>query len=192
MDEPYLIRQAQKGDVNAFNTLVLHYQDLAFGVAYRIMGEPDGAADATQDAFIKAYQKLNTFSDGNFKAWLLRIVTNQCYDLLKYHKRRPRSSLDEMEEENESSSWLKSDALRPEDQQQRAELFAAIQNCLDDLPEDQRVVAVLCDVEGYDYQTAADIAETSLGTVKSRLSRARTKLRDCLRGFMELLPDKYR
>ena len=192
MDEPYLIRQAQNGDVNAFNTLVLHYQDLAFGVAYRIMGEPDGAADATQDAFIKAYKKLNTFSDGNFKAWLLRIVTNQCYDLLKYHKRRPRSSLDEMEEENESSRWLKSDSLRPEDQQQQAELFAAIQNCLEDLPEDQRVVAVLCDVEGYDYQTAADIAETSLGTIKSRLSRARTKLRDCLRGFMELLPDKYR
>ncbi len=192
MDEPYLIRQAQDGDVHAFNTLVLHYQDLAFSVAYRIIGEADGAADAAQAAFIKAYQKLNSFSEGNFKAWLLRIVTNQCYDMLKYHKRRPRSSLDEIEEENESSRWLMSDGQRPEEQQESSELFEAIQGCLDALPEEQRVVAVLCDVEGYDYETAAEIASTTLGTVKSRLSRARARLRDCLRGVMELLPDKYR
>lgn len=192
MDEPYLIAEAKHGDVNAFNTLILHYQDLAFGVAYRIMGEPDGAADVTQDAFINAYQKLNQFKGGNFKAWLLRIVTNKCYDTLKYHKRRPGSSLEEMTEEFESPSWLASDDPKPEDQHEQREMMLAIQNCLDKLPEDQRVVAVLCDVEGYDYQSAAEIVEVSLGTVKSRLSRARGKLRDCLRGVMELLPDKYR
>lgn len=192
MDESYLIAQAKKKDVNAYNTLVLHYQDLAFSVAYRIMGEPDSAADAAQDAFINAYKKLNTFQDGNFKAWLMRIVTNKCYDMLKSAKYKRESSLDEITDENESSSLLVGDSNQPEVKQQQQEMFLAIQHCLDDLPDDQRIVAVLCDVEGYDYQTAAEIADTSLGTVKSRLSRARSKLRDCLRGFGELLPPQYR
>lgn len=192
MDESYLIAQAKKNDVNAFNTIVLHYQDLAFTVAYRIMGDPDSAADAAQDAFINAYQKLDSFKGGNFKAWLMRIVTNKCYDMLKSAKYKRESSLDEITEENESSRLLVGRANRPEATQQQEEMFEAIQNCLDNLPDDQRIVAILCDVEGYDYQTAAEIAEASLGTIKSRLSRARTKLRDCLRGFGELLPARYR
>ena len=192
MDESYLIDQAKKNDVNAYNTLVLHYQDLAFSVAYRIMGEPDSAADAAQDAFIKAYKKLDSFKGGNFKAWLMRIVTNNCYDMLKSAKRKREFSLDEITEANESSRLLIAQADRPEAQQQQQEMLQAIQHCLDGLPDDQRIVAVLCDVEGYDYQTAADISEVSLGTVKSRLSRARGKLRDCLRGFGELLPARYR
>ena len=192
MDEPYLIGEAKKGNVDAYNTLVLHYQDLAFTVAYRIMGDGDSAADAAQDAFVNAWKKLHSFKGGNFKAWLMRIVTNRCYDLLKYNKRRPQSSLDEMTEENESSKWMQSDKERPDDQHDQAAVFGAIQDCLNNLPDEQRVIAVLCDVEGYDYQDAADIAQCSLGTVKSRLNRARNKLRDCLRGFGELLPAKYR
>lgn len=192
MDESYLIAQAKKNDVNAFNTIVLHYQDLAFTVAYRIMGDPDSAADAAQDAFINAYQKLDSFKGGNFKAWLMRIVTNKCYDMLKSAKYKRESSLDEITEENESSRLLVGRANRPEATQQQEEMFEAIQNCLDNLPDDQRIVAILCDVEGYDYQTAAEIADASLGTIKSRLSRARSKLRDCLRGFGELLPARYR
>lgn len=192
MDESYLIAQAKKNDVNAFNTIVLHYQDLAFTVAYRIMGDPDSAADAAQDAFINAYQKLDSFKGGNFKAWLMRIVTNKCYDMLKSAKYKRESSLDEITEENESSRLLVGRANRPEATQQQEEMFEAIQDCLDNLPDDQRIVAILCDVEGYDYQTAAEIADASLGTIKSRLSRARSKLRDCLRGFGELLPARYR
>ena len=192
MDEPYLIGEAKKGNVDAYNTLVLHYQDLAFTVAYRIMGDGDSAADAAQDAFVNAWKKLHSFKEGNFKAWLMRIVTNRCYDLLKYNKRRPQSSLDEMTEENESSKWMQSNKDRPDDQHDQAAVFNAIQDCLNNLPDEQRIIAVLCDVEGYDYQDAADIAQCSLGTVKSRLNRARNKLRDCLRGFGELLPAKYR
>lgn len=192
MDEAYLIAQAKKNDVQAFNTLVLHYQDLAFSVAYRIMGERDSAADAVQDAFISAYNHLDSFIEGNFKAWLLRIVTNKCYDMLKWRKRRPQTSLDAAGEENESSKWFTNPADRPEDDHVQGEMLAAVQHCLNNLPEEQRIVSILCDVEGYDYETAAQIMSTSLGTVKSRLNRARTKLRDCLRHFQELLPDKYR
>ncbi|MBP6470989.1 MAG: sigma-70 family RNA polymerase sigma factor [Chloroflexi bacterium] len=192
MDEAAIIRQAQKGDVAAYNRLVLHYQSLVYNVVYRIMGEPQGAEDMTQEAFISAYQALNRFRGGNFKAWLLRIATNACYDELRRHKRRPQSSLDELTEDNDSFAFLRSPEEGPEAQQVRLEMMRAIEQCLDDLPDDQRVTAVLRDIEGYDYNEIADITSSSLGTVKSRLSRARSKLRDCLQGFMELLPAEYR
>lgn len=193
MDEAYLIEQAQNGDVFSYNTLVLHYQDSVFNVAYRIMGEHDAAADATQEAFISAYKSLKQFRGGNFKAWLMRIVTNACYDELRRRQRRPQSSLDEITEEYESSPLLISeDSPGPEEHQQRTELVEAIQRCLDELPDEQRTAAVLCDVEGYDYKEIADIMSISLGTVKSRISRARAKLRDCLQGTAELLPAEYR
>ena len=192
MDEGVLIQQAKKGDVTAFNGLVLHYQTLAYNVAYRIMGEPQAAEDMTQEAFISAYKALNRFRGGSFKAWLMRIVTNSCYDELRRRKRRPQSSLDELQHENESFAFLRSNDEGPEMYQQRLEIVQMIERCLANLPDDQRVTAVLCDVEGYEYQEIADIVGVSLGTVKSRISRARRKLRDCLRGSGELLPAQYR
>jgi RNA polymerase sigma-70 factor (ECF subfamily) len=192
MDEAALIQQARDGDVTAFNRLVLHYQGLAYNVAYRIMGGPQAAEDATQDAFISAYKALNSFRGGSFKAWLLRIVTNSCYDELRRRKRRPQSSLDELTEDNESFPFLRSPDVGPEGMQQQRELVQAIERCLHELPDEQRVAAVLCDVEGYEYKEIADITSTTLGTVKSRISRARSKLRDCLQGFGELLPADYR
>ncbi len=193
MDEASLIKQAQDGDVSAYNTLVLHYQNRVYNLAYRIIGEPDAAADATQEAFISAYKALRRFRGGNFRAWLMRIVTNACYDEVRRRKRRPQSSLDELTELNESSPLLVSqNSPGPEEQQQNAELVQAIQRCLEELTDEQRTAAVLCDVEGYDYNEIAGIMSTSLGTVKSRLSRARAKLRDCLQGTAELLPYEYR
>ena len=94
MDEAALIQKAKDGDVASYNRLVLHYQQMVFNVAYRIMGEPQSAEDATQEAFISAYKSLNRFRGGNFKSWLMRIVTNACYDELRRRKRRPQSSLD--------------------------------------------------------------------------------------------------
>lgn len=192
MDEATLIRQAKRGNVAAFNRLVLAHQELAYNVAYRIMGDRQSAEDVTQEAFIAAYQSLNRFREGNFKSWVLRIVTNRCYDELRRYKRRPQFSLDELAADNESFAALRSPTESPEAQRQRAELAEAIERCLQGLPEDQRVATVLCDVEGYDYNEIADIMTVSLGTVKSRISRARTKLRDCLRGLGELLPASYR
>lgn len=192
MDEVTLITQAQKGDVAAFNRLVLHYQEAAYNLAYRIMRDPQTAEDMTQEAFISAYKSLNSFRGGSFKAWLMRIVTNGCYDELRRYKRRPQSSLDELMEDNESVAFLRSPTESPEGHRQQVELVQAIEHCLEALPDEQRVAAVLCDVEGYDYNEIAAIMSTSLGTVKSRISRARTRLRDCLRGFGELLPGDYR
>lgn len=193
MDESALVSSAQKGDVNSYNTLVLHYQEQAFNVAYRIMGESDSAADATQEAFISAYRSLSSFRGGSFKAWLLRIVTNACYDELRRRKRRPQASLDALYVEDEAPDpQLVSHGENPEQYTQRMELQGAIHNCLQDLPDDQRAVAVLSDIEGFSYEEIATTVGVALGTVKSRLSRARLRLRDCLHGFEELLPATYR
>ncbi len=193
MNEETLIQQAQKGDVVAFNRLVVQYQELVFNVAYRIMGDPAAAEDVAQETFITAYQSLRTFRGGSFKSWLIRVATNRCYDELRRHKRRPQSSLDEMMDENESLAFLRSPQDTPETHRQRVELALTIERCLKDLPDDQRIVTVLSDVEGYDYQEIATITRVSLGTVKSRISRARAKLRDCLQSLGgELLPPAYR
>jgi RNA polymerase sigma-70 factor (ECF subfamily) len=192
MDEAALIKKAQDGDLAAFNRLVLTYQEAVYNVAYRIMGEPQSAEDATQEAFISAYQGLKRFRGGSFKSWLMRIATNACYDELRRRKRRPQSSLDKITEENESFAFLRSPDEGPEQAQQRLELVKAIEDCLRELPDDQRITAVLGDVEGYNYQEIAGITGVSLGTVKSRMSRARSKLRDCLQGVKELLPASYR
>lgn len=192
MDEAALIEQAKKGDVTAYNRLVLAHQQVVYNVAYRIMGQPQVAEDMAQESFIAAYEALNKFRHGNFKAWLLRITTNRCYDELRKYKRRPQSSLDELTEENESFAFMRDPDEGPEAFQQRVEMVRAIETCLQGLPDEQRITAVLCDVEGYDYNEIARITRVSLGTVKSRMSRARQKLRDCLQGFGELLPEAYR
>jgi RNA polymerase sigma-70 factor (ECF subfamily) len=193
MDEAALIHAAQRGDVNSYNTLVLNYQTQAYNVAYRIMGEPDSAADATQEAFISAYRAIRSFRGGSFKAWLLRIVTNACYDELRRRKRRPDASLDALYVEDEAAdASLVSHTENPESYAQRMDLQAAILSCLQGLSEDQRTVSILSDIEGMSYEEIAEVVGTALGTVKSRLSRARSGLRDCLQGYGELLPASYR
>jgi len=194
-DELKMVEYALEGDLDAFNRLVMEYQDLAYNVAYRVLGERTAAEDAVQDAFISAFRKLKSFRGGSFKAWLLRIVTNACYDELRRQKRRPMVPLqpaDADDEEIESPSWLEDPGETPEETALREELSEAIQNCLNSLDHDFRIVVVLVDIQGMDYTEAAETAKTPLGTIKSRLARARVRLQDCLRGFGELLPEIFR
>jgi len=196
MDEQALITDALHGDIDAFNRLVLAYQDLAFNVAYRMLTDEDLAADAVQNAFISAYKNLRTYRGGSFKAWVLRMVTNGCYDELRRQKRRPTVPLDPVSREDgdelDSAEWLRSDDPQPEDAFDQAELEHALQHCLEALPMDFRAVVVLVDVQGMDYEEVSRSVQTPLGTVKSRLARARLKLRDCLQQFQELLPPQFR
>jgi len=194
-DELKMVEYALEGDLDAFNRLVMEYQDLAYNVAYRVLGERTAAEDAVQDAFISAFRKLKSFRGGSFKAWLLRIVTNACYDELRRQKRRPMVPLqptDAEDDEIESPSWLEDPGETPEESALREELSQAIQNCLNSLDHDFRIVVVLVDIQGMDYAEAAETANTPLGTIKSRLARARMRLQDCLRGFGELLPEIFR
>jgi RNA polymerase sigma-70 factor (ECF subfamily) len=192
MDELELIAQSQHGDLRAFNQLVVNYQTTVYNLAYRILGDGDAAADATQDAFVSAYKAIARFRGGSFKAWLLRIVTNASYDQLRVKQRRPTESLDDMLVEPDHDATLRDDSESLEDFALRQELGSAIQNGLGGLPPDQRVVLILSDIEGMSYEEIADVTRVSLGTVKSRLSRARSKLRDYLLDNGELLPAVYR
>ena len=198
MDEAALIKSAQRGDAHAFNTLVLAYQSQAYNVAYRIMGDTAPAADATQEAFLSAYKSIKTFRGGSFKSWILRTVTNACYDALRYNKRRPATSLDELGADGEDDDggnfeeFIPSSDESPADAAERGELRDAIARAALALPPDQRVTFVLSDIQGMSYEEIAEITQTTLGTVKSRLSRARAKMRDYLLSREELLPGEFR
>lgn len=195
MDEQLLIQDTLDGNLNAFNQLVLHYQDMAYNVAYRIMGEHGAADDAAQEAFISAYEKLEQYRGGSFKAWLLRIVTNSCYDELRRRQRQPVTPLKpELDDGDtlENPYWIEDDSPSPEDDIQESELQKAIQHCINALDKKFRTVLVLVDVEGLDYETASEAVGRPLGTVKSRLARARERVQECLQGFWELLPDLFR
>ena len=195
MDESTLIRDAQRGDLDAFNSLVLSYQDSLFNTALRILGDHELAADATQDAFLAAFRSITAFRGGSFRAWLLRTVTNICYDELRRKKRRPTTPLepDSAEgDEMESPRWLADTSLSPEQKMEADELEHAIQHCLDNLPLEFRAVVVMADIQGLDYSEVASAVRVPLGTVKSRLARARLRLQECLRGFAELLPSAFR
>lgn len=192
MDEVAVIAAAQNGDIEAYNRLVVAYQGLAYNVAYRMLGDQDRAMDATQDAFLKGYRAINTFRGGSFKSWILRITTNACYDLLRSVKRRRSTPIDDLTEDDEHSDILEDDQETPEQYLQRQDLGAVIQNALNALPEEQRLVVIMSDIQGLNYAEIAEATSVSLGTVKSRLSRARAKMRDYLLAHKELLPSTLR
>ncbi len=197
MDEESLVRAAKRGDLDAFNRLVIEYQSRAYNLAYRFMSDPASAADVTQDAFISAFRGLRKFRGGSFRSWLLRIVVNGCYDELRRRKRRPASSLDEFTDDGdrllvEAGTSFSHESQKPEQEVERSELRAAIEQCFDELPPEFKAVAVLVDVQGFDYKEAARVISKPVGTVKSRLARARARLRECLNRRGELLPSRFR
>jgi RNA polymerase sigma-70 factor (ECF subfamily) len=183
MDDTVLICSARMGDLEAFNHLVLHYQDLVYRQAYHLLGDREGAEDAVQEAFISAFRHLRIFRDGNFKCWLLRIVTNTCYDELRRRKRRrtiPLEPADSHNDASESTFWLEDPREPPELLVERSDMARDLQNCLDNLSSEFREAVVLVDIQGLDYQEAARAAGIPVGTLKSRLARARMKLRNRL------------
>jgi RNA polymerase sigma-70 factor (ECF subfamily) len=188
-DDERLIADAHAGDVEAFNRLIVRYQDSAYRVAYRLLGDEAAAADATQEAFIAAYRRLHTFQAGSFKSWLYRIVINKCYDALRARQRRSIISLDELiDDHEESRAYLAVDhQAGPEALAQRRELTDLLQRHITQLPIEQRVILILSDVHGLNYGEIAAITRLRLGTVKSRLSRGRARSRDDLEPLLPLL-----
>jgi RNA polymerase sigma-70 factor, ECF subfamily len=175
-----LIIQARNGDLEAFNQIVDWYQGLIFRVCLRILGNSSKAEDATQDTFIKAYTSLDQYEGGSFKSWLTRIATNRCYDLIRAERRRPAASLEAQPVESEPSWSVEPESEHPDSYAARSQLSEYLERALAALPDEQRVAIVLYDVNGYSYEEIAEIVETSLGTVKSRISRGRSRLREIL------------
>jgi RNA polymerase sigma-70 factor, ECF subfamily len=182
LDMPEAIHAARLGDEHAFTLLIEQYQATAQRLAQHILRTEEAAADAVQDALIKVHRALPRFHDGNFRSWLLRIVTNTCYDHLRSQKRRASLSLDEMNEQTGNDLPIQDETVEddPEAIVLQREGMSTLLVAIDELPEWHRSVVMLVDVTGYDYQEAADYLGLPLGTVKSRLSRARSALRDRL------------
>jgi RNA polymerase sigma-70 factor, ECF subfamily len=176
-----LIKAAQSGDLPSFNALVTRHERPVYGLCLRMLRVTADAEDATQDTFIKSWISLGSFRGGGFRPWLFRIATNVCYDALRAKGRRPADSLDDELFEREPV-WSSQIALDdPEVSADQRELAIHLERALGLLPDDQRLIVLLVDLYGYDYEEAAAISGTAVGTVKSRLSRGRGKLRDVLR-----------
>ncbi|MFN8639829.1 MAG: sigma-70 family RNA polymerase sigma factor [Dehalococcoidia bacterium] len=187
MDLEQLVRSAQAGDVESFNRLVLAHQDQVYSLAYRFMGQRAAAEDATQEAFVRAFRAIRSFRGEHFRAWLLSITANACRDELRRQRRRPTRSLDAPALEGEASAPDPADpGPSPEAAALNAELRAALERALLQLPEEWRLVVVLTDVHGLSYEEVSIAAGLPLGTVKSRISRARGRLRDILLATGEL------
>jgi RNA polymerase sigma-70 factor (ECF subfamily) len=183
-----LVLAASKGDLEAFNQLVLSYQNLAYHHAYSLMGDPASAEDVAQESFVKAFQVLGSFRGGSFRSWLLRIVTNCAYDILRRSQRYPLQPLfpeDDDGEELESAPWLADPSASVQDAVEQAEFSEEIRGLMEQLPDAYRNVLMLVDIYQFDYSEAAQTLRVPIGTVKSRLARARLQMRGMLKGVLD-------
>lgn len=190
-DEMDLIQRSQEGDLAAFNLLVETYQRQVYNLCLRMLGSVEAAEDATQETFLAAYRHIGTFRGTAFRSWLLRIAANVCTDELRRRRRRPLRSIETNDSDAEPFQ-IPDTREGPEAYVLRRELGRSIQSALLALPEDQRLVIILCDVQGLSYEEIAATLNIALGTVKSRISRARRRLRELLLKERELLPEHLR
>lgn len=192
VEESQLLARARDGDLDAFNCLVDVYQDQVYGLCLRMLGSPDAAADAAQDTFLAAFRHLRSFRGEALRPWLLRIAANAAVSELRRRKRRPSVSLDEPLPGSESPPDFAAAEESPEEYALRRELGRALERALATLPPDQRLAVVLVDIHGLGYEEAAAAMGTATGTVKSRISRARERLRRVLLSAGELPPSSQR
>jgi len=189
-EDALLVKAFQKGDKKAFDELVIKHKDRIFNLCYRFLGEYEEANDSAQEAFVKAYGSLNTFRlDSAFSTWLYRIAVNTCKNKLgsaAYRAKRKTVSLDNpgKNEDGPLPVEIQNGTPSPLIRMEEKEKMALVQKALDTLPTEFKMVVTLRDVEGLSYEDIAEITGLHLGTVKSRIARARTELRNKLRGVL--------
>ena len=176
--EAAIVRKVLGGDANAFETLVLEYEKNVYNIALRMTGNSEDAADMTQEAFIKAYNSLQSFrGDSKFSVWLYRIVSNVCLDFLRSRNRRPTVSLSVEDDEGEDAQLdVADESQSPELLLDRKLTRESVRRGLDSLPPDYRQILLLREIQGLSYDEIAQALGLEVGTVKSRIFRARKKL----------------
>lgn len=187
-----LVQASQRGELTSFNVLIERYQRQVYNVALRLLGNPTEAEDVTQETFLSAYQHIQSFRGGIFRAWLLRIATNACHDVSRRSMRRPASSLDAYLEGETVPRDIPGHEVDPEEIALQREQQQTLAVLFLKLPEEQRAVLVLSDIQGLSYEEIAQATGEALGTVKSRLSRGRARMRDLLLEYGELFPQVQR
>ena len=184
-----LIKRAQRGDSDAFEELVSPYETRIFAICLRIMGNREDALDCAQDAMLRIFRALGEYRfQAAFTTWLFRITTNVCLDALRRQKVRPSTSLDAMMDEGFSPP---DPAASPEEALDERESMRAVREGIAKLPADMRAALVLRDVQGLPYEEVAQILHLNLGTVKSRISRARDRLRKLVLESQEQTAKSY-
>lgn len=179
--EATLVDQAKHGDVAAFEQLVTKYDRKVYNLAYRMCADREDAADLAQEGLVRAYRSIGRFREqAQFSTWLYRIVVNVCLDHQRSRKRHPTVSLDEPlpGEDGDIPRQLTADSPNPEAAYEQRETQAEVQRAISRLPEDQRVVIVMRDIQDLSYEEIAGVLDVALGTVKSRLNRARQALKE--------------
>lgn len=176
--EASIVGRVLNGDANAFEKLVLEYEKNVYGIALRMTGNPEDAADMTQEAFIKAYNSLSGFrGDSKFSVWLYRIVSNVCLDFLRSRNRRPTVSLYVEDEEGEEAELdIADESQSPEVLLERSLTREGVRRGLDALPPDYRQILLLREIQGLSYEEISQSLDLEVGTVKSRIFRARKRL----------------
>lgn len=189
LEEKQLIERSRRGDVAAFDKLVRRYERTVYNVAYRLSGSHDDAADIAQEAFVRAWNNLKSFrGEAQFSTWIHRIVTNVFLDDRKKKRSRPTTSLDESVDldENTVTRQFEDSAPGPEALMEGEERRMILEKAIHTLPEAQRVMIVMYHNQGLAYEEIAELTQLPIGTVKSRLNRARLALRDRLGKVAEL------
>jgi RNA polymerase sigma-70 factor, ECF subfamily len=191
MDENDLIRSAKQGDMDAYNQLVLKHQDAAYSYACSIVQDPQAAEDCTQDGFLRAYLHLRDFRGGSFRAYILKIVRNACYDELR--RTRHFTNISKLiqkgdVETDEHMDLLVDPQISVEEKVEQLELSSLLSRHLDALPDNYRSVLFLVDLMDFEYVQASFVLNIPIGTVKSRLARGRQLLSRSLSRRKELLP----
>lgn len=176
--EAAIVRKVLDGDANAFETLVLEYEKNVYNIALRMTGNSEDAADMTQEAFIKAYNSLQAFrGDSKFSVWLYRIVSNVCLDFLRSKNRRPTVSLSVEDDDGEDTQLdVADESQSPELLLDRKLTRESVRRGLDSLPPDYRQILLLREIQGLSYDEIAQALGLEVGTVKSRIFRARKRL----------------
>ena len=173
-----IVRKVLQGDVNAFEKLVTEYEKAVYAIAQRMTGNPEDAADMTQETFIKAYNSLGSFrGDSKFSVWLYRIANNVCLDFLRSRSRKPTVSLSVEDDEGEETQLdVADESQSPELLLERGLTRDAVRRGRDTLPPDYKQILLLREIQGLSYEEIASALGIDLGTVKSRIFRARKKL----------------
>lgn len=186
--ESELVRRAQGGDTSSFDRLVEAHYSAVYNAAYRMLNDPSSACDATQTAFIRAFEALHSFRGASaFGTWLYRIVMNVCLDELRKRRNQPVSLVpDDDDEDSLEERDIPDDSDEPGMLAEQRERQAVVQAAIERLPEDYRAIIVLYDIRGFSYQEIGEVLDIPLGTVKSRLNRARNALRDEMAPYLEL------
>lgn len=181
LEDKELIARCQQGDMDAFEQLLARYEKKVYTIAYKYMNNPEDASDMAQEALMKAYQSITRFrGESSFGTWIGRITSNQCLDELRKRKKLQVTSLDaEVELENGSvQKEIADTGDTPEEYAIRQETAGDMQTMIGQLREEYRVVLILRELEGHSYEEIAQLLSCSLGTVKSRISRARSYLKE--------------